>query len=112
MADNKITFTYDSRMSAYGIDNFIIGASGKHGFIEGNKYTVEPKNSFGIINRSRPFDFLELRGSLFSVSDNSEFSFDDDLYGFVLNTKHWEAFKKMCVEWISILPSTTQSHLN
>jgi hypothetical protein len=112
MADNKITFIYDRRMSAYGIDNFIIGASGKHGFIEGNKYTVKPKNSFGIINRSRPYDFLELRGTVYSISDNTEFTFDDDTYGFVLDTKHWEAFKKMCVEWISILPSTTQSHLN
>lgn len=102
MADNKITFIYDRRMSDYGIDNFVIGGLGKHGFIEGNKYTVETKNSFGIINRSRPFDFLELRGSLFSVSDNSELSFDDDVYGFVLNMKHWETFKKMCVEWITI----------
>jgi hypothetical protein len=102
MEDNKITFIYDRRMSAYGIDNFIIGESGKHGFIEGNKYTIEPKNSFGIINRFRPFDFLELRGILFSVSDNSEFTFDADLYGFVVDTKHWETFKKLGVEWIPI----------
>ena len=85
-------------MADYGIDSFIVG----NVFIEGNKYTVELKNSFGIINR-RPFDFLELRGSLFSVSDNSEFTFDADEYGFVLDTKHWEAFKKLGVEWIAIL---------
>lgn len=103
MEDNKITFIYDSRMADYGIDSFVIGKLGKHGFIEGNKYTIGPKNSFGIINRSRPFDFLELRGSLFSVPSNSEFSFDDDEYGFVLDMKHWETFKKLRVEWITIL---------